>query len=97
MGEKYESLPIERIGIHCCLDSRFHINLKQKMAIFMDGSFCFVSVHNQFAPIFFGCRLRVRSTDDRKGWYTLLLAFPYFINLKHKLAGSWKDCFASQL
>ena len=39
--------------------------------------------------------LKVRITADRKDRYTLLLASPYSIDLKYKLAGSRKDCFAS--
>jgi len=57
---------------------------------------CFVSVHNRFAPICLRSGLKVPITANRKGRYTLLLAFPYFIKLK-QLVDLWKDCFASQL
>ena len=38
------------------------------------------------APICLLSGLRVRITADRKGWYTLLLEFPFFIILKLQMA-----------
>ena len=38
------------------------------------------------APICLPSGLRVQITADRKGWYTLLLEFPFFISLKLQMA-----------
>jgi len=70
--------------------------LKQQMAVFMDGSFCLAGEHNRFALTSMKNGLRVRITADKKDRYTLLLGFPYFINLEQQLTVAWKDCFASQ-
>ena len=39
-----------------------------------------------YAPICLLSGLRVQITADRKGWYTLLLEFPFFIILKLQMA-----------
>ena len=39
-----------------------------------------------YAPSCLLSGLRVRITADRKGWYTLLLEFPFFISLKLQMA-----------
>ena len=62
----------------------------------MDGSFCLAGEHNRFALTSLKNGLRVRITADKKDRYTLLLGFPYFINLEQQLTVAWKDCFALQ-
>jgi hypothetical protein len=86
-----------RKGRHTLLPGfPLYINLKQQMAVFMDGSFCLAGEHNRFALTSMKNGLRVRITADKKDRYTLLLVFPYFINLEQQLTVAWKDCFASQ-
>ena len=89
----------DRKGRHTLLlGFPLYINLKQQMAVFMDGSFCLAGEHNRFALTSMKNGLRVRITADKKDRYTLilLLGFPYFINLEQQLTVAWKDCFASQ-
>ena len=87
----------DRKGRHTLLlGFPLYINLKQQMAVFMDGSFCLAGEHNRFALTSLKNGLRVRITADKKDRYTLLLGFPYFINLEQQLTVAWKDCFASQ-
>ena len=87
----------DRKGRHTLLlGFPLYINLKQQIAVFMDGSFCLAGEHNRFALTSMKNGLRVRITADKKDRYTLLLGFPYFINLEQQLTVAWKDCFASQ-
>ena len=82
----------DRKGRHTLLlGFPLYINLKQQMAVFMDGSFCLAGEHNRFALTSSKNGLRIQITADRKDRYTLLLGFPCFINLGQQLAVAYKD------
>ena len=83
----------DRKGRHTLLlGFPLYINLKQQMAVFMDGSFCLAGEHNRFALTSMKNGLRVRITADKKGSVYIAAWIPVF----HQF-GATTDCCMERL